>query len=107
QAQHYAKQMDGYAREICFKTFERDLKAQAVYNGVKTTPSLQVVGTNRGFLAANAFSLGYGRNLNEEDVDLSRSVIVSGEASEQRLFAHETPISKVIRVAGHTYTVVG
>ncbi|PYL01269.1 MAG: ABC transporter [Verrucomicrobia bacterium] len=107
QAQHYAKLMDGYAREICFKSFGRDLKAQAVYNGVKTTPSLQVVGTNRGFLAANAFTLGYGRNLNEEDVDLSRSVIVIGKAIEKRLFPHETPIGKVIRVAGHTYTVVG
>ena len=107
QAQHYAKLMDGYAREICFKSFGRDLKAQAVYNGVKTTPSLQVVGTNRGFLAANAFTLGYGRNLNEEDVDLARSVIVIGKAIEKRLFPHETPIGKVIRVAGHTYTVVG
>ena len=76
QAQHYAKLMDGYAREICLKTFGRDLKAQAVYNGVKTTPSLTVVGTNRGFLAANAFTLGYGRNLNEEDVDLSIETIL-------------------------------
>src|SRR6059058_4638021 len=107
QAQHYAKLMDGYAREICFKSFGRDLKAQAVYNGVKTTPSLTVVGTNRGFLAANAFTLGYGRNLNEEDVDLARNVIVIGKAIEKRLFPHETPIGKVIRVAGHTYTVVG
>src|SRR6202011_2940302 len=31
QALHYAKLMDGYAREICLKTFGRDLKAQAVY----------------------------------------------------------------------------
>src|SRR2546421_10311878 len=78
QAQHYARLMDGYAREICLKSFGRDLKAQAVYNGVKTTPSLTVVGTNRGFLAANAFTMGYGRNLNEEDVDLARNVIVIG-----------------------------
>src|ERR1700752_1357449 len=67
QAQHYA-------RLICLKTFGRDLKAQAVYNGIKTTPSLTVVGTNKGFLAANAFTLGYGRNLNEEDVELARTV---------------------------------
>src|SRR5881398_1294192 len=107
QALRYYELMQGNAQEICLKTFGRDLKAQAVYNGVKTTPSLTVVGTNRGFLAANAFTLGYGRNLNEEDVDLSRNVIVVGKAIEKRLFPHETPIGKVIRVAGHTYTVVG
>ena len=107
QALHYARLMDGYAREICLKTFGRDLKAQAVYNGIKTTPSLTVVGTNRGFLAANAFTLGYGRNLNEEDVDLARSVVVIGKGIENRLFPHETPIGKVIRLAGHTYTVIG
>jgi putative ABC transport system permease protein len=107
QALHYAKLMEGHAREICLKTFGRDLKAQAVYNGVKTTPSLTVVGTNKGFLAANAFTLGYGRNLNEEDVDLSRTVVVIGKAIEKRLFPHETPIGKVIRMAGHTYTVIG
>src|SRR5437868_10369740 len=38
----------------------------------KTPPSLTVVGTNRGFLTANAFNLGYGRNLTDEDVDLAR-----------------------------------
>jgi putative ABC transport system permease protein len=99
--------MDGYAREICLKTFGRDLKAQAVYNGIKTTPSLTLVGTNKGFLAANAFTLGYGRNLNEEDVELSRTVVVIGKGIEKTLFPTESPIGKVIRLAGHTYTVVG
>jgi putative ABC transport system permease protein len=107
QALHYARLMDGYAREICLKTFGRDLKAQAVYNGVKTTPSLTVVGTNRGFLAANAFTVGYGRNLNEEDVELARSVVLIGKSIEKRLFPHESPLGKVIRLAGHTYTVIG
>src|SRR6266513_3612823 len=106
QAIRYAELMRNEAQEVCLKSFGRDIKGQAVYNGVKTTPSLTVVGTNKGFLAANAFTLGYGRNLNEEDVDLSRNVIVVGKAIEKRLFPHETPIGKVIRVAGHTYTVV-
>jgi putative ABC transport system permease protein len=107
QALRYYELMHGEAAEICLKCFGRDLKGQAVYNGVKTTPSLTVVGTNRGFLAANAFTLGYGRNLNDEDVDLAREVIVIGKAIEKRLFPHESPIGKVIRMSGHTYTVVG
>jgi putative ABC transport system permease protein len=107
QGLHYQKLMDGYAREICLKVFGYELKGQAVYNGVKTTPSLLLVGSNRSFLAANAYTLGYGRNLNEEDVDLARQVLVVGKVVEKRLFPHESPIGKVIRLNGHTYTIVG
>ncbi len=107
QALRYYELMQGDAQEICLKCFGRDLKGQAVYNGVKTTPSLTVVGTNRGFLTANAYTLGYGRNLTDEDVDFSRNVIVAGKTIEKRLFPHESPIGKVIRMSGHTYTVIG
>ena len=107
QALHYYELMQGNAREICLKCFGYELKGQAVYNGVKTTPSLLIVGTNRSFLTANAYTLGYGRNLNDEDVDLARSVIVVGKMIEKRLFPHESPIGKVIRMSGHTYTIVG
>src|SRR5882762_4800344 len=107
EALHYAKLMEGNAREICLKTFGYEVKGQAVYNGAKTTPSLLIVGTNRSFLTANAYTLGYGRNLTDEDVDLSRRVIVVGKMVEKRLFPHETPIGKIIRMSGHTYTIVG
>src|SRR6266849_780396 len=76
QALHYQKLMEGNAREICLKCFGYEVKGQAVYNGVKTTPNLLIVGANRGFLTANAYTLGYGRNINDEDVDLARNVIV-------------------------------
>jgi len=107
QAQHYYQLMEGSAREISLKCFGYELKGQAVYNGVKTTPSLLIVGTNRSFLTANAYTLGYGRNLNEEDVDLARHVLVVGKMIEKRLFPHESPIGKVIRMSGHTYTIIG
>src|SRR5881227_3035284 len=107
EALHYYKLMEGDAREICLKSFGYEVKGQAVYNGVKTTPSLLLVGTNRSFLSANAYTLGYGWNLSDEDVELSRRVIVVGKIVEKRLFPHETPIGKVIRVSGHTYTIVG
>src|SRR5437762_8009193 len=107
EALHYARLMEGNAREICLKCFGYELKGQAVYNGVKTTPSLLMVGTNRSFLTANAYTLGYGRNLNDEDVDLARNVIVVGKMVENRLFPHESPIGKTVRVSGHTYTIIG
>src|SRR5256714_3088746 len=107
QALHYYRLMEGGAREICLKCFAYEVKGQAVYNRVKTTPSLLLVGSNRSFLTANAFTLGYGRNINDEDVELSRRVIVVGKVVEKRLFPHETPIGKVIRMSGHTYTIIG
>src|SRR6202521_1616508 len=105
QALRYYQLMDGYAREICLKSF--DFKGQAVYNGLKTTPSLTVAGSNRSFLTANSYTLAYGRNINEEDVALSRSVVVIGKAIEKRLFPHESPIGKMIKLNGHTFSVVG
>src|SRR5438552_1259148 len=107
QALHYYKLMEASAREICLKSFAYEVKGQAVYKGVKTTPSLLIVGTNRSFLTANAYTLGYGRNLNDEDVGLARNVIVVGKMVEKRLFPHETPIGKTIMVTGHTFTVIG
>ena len=107
QALHYYELMQGNAREICLKCFGYEVKGQAVYNGVRTTPSLLIVGTNRSFLTANAYTLGYGRNLNDEDVDLARHVLVVGKMIEKRLFPHESPIGKVIRMSGHTYTIIG
>ncbi|HEY2614091.1 MAG TPA: ABC transporter permease [Chthoniobacterales bacterium] len=107
QALRYSELMEGSAREICLKTFGHDFKGQAVYNGVKTTPSLTVAGSNQSFLTANAYTLGYGRNITEEDVKFSRRVLVVGKVIEKRLFPHESPIGKVIRVSGHTYTIIG
>ncbi len=105
QAVRYAELMKSYASEICLKSF--DFKGQAVYNGLKTPPSLTVVGTNQSFLTANAYTLEYGRNLNEEDVELSRSVLVVGKQFEKSLFPHETPIGKSIRLNGHILTIIG
>jgi putative ABC transport system permease protein len=105
QALRYAELMDGRAREVCLKTF--DFKGQAVYNGLKTTPSLTVVGSNKSFLVANAYTLSYGRNINDEDVEFSRTVLVVGKQIEKSLFPHESPIGKVVRLNGHIFTIVG
>ena len=105
QALRYYQLIEGDAREICLKSF--DFKGQAVYNGLKTTPSLTVAGSNRSFLTANSYTLAYGRNINDEDVALARSVVVIGKAIEKRLFPHESPIGKMLKINGHTFAVVG
>ena len=83
------------------------MKGQAVYNGVKTTPESSHCRNESKFPHRECLHAGYGRNLTDEDVDLSRRVIVVGKMVEKRLFPHETPIGKVVRVSGHTYTIIG
>lgn len=105
QALRYAQLMEGHAPEICLKTL--DGRGQAIYNGAKTTPSLTVFGSDQSFLAANSYTLAYGRNLTPEDVELSRTVVLIGKEVQKRLFPHESPLGKVIKLSGHNVTVIG
>ena len=105
QALRYKELMEGIAPEICLKTF--DGGGQAVYRGLKTTPSLTIAGSNRSFLTANSYTLAYGRNITDEDVALARNVVVVGKEIEKRLFPHESPIGKVIKLSGHPVTIIG
>ncbi|MDQ6912725.1 MAG: ABC transporter permease [Verrucomicrobiota bacterium] len=105
QAMRYYTLMEGEAREICLKTF--DFKGQAIYNGLKTPPSLTVAGSNKSFLTANSYTLGYGRNLTDEDVDLARNVVIVGKTIEKNLFPHESPIGKTIKLSGHPVEIIG
>jgi putative ABC transport system permease protein len=40
-------------------------------------------------------------------VALARQIVLIGKTLEKRLFPHESPIGKVIRLSGHTFTVIG
>lgn len=105
QALRYQKLMEGVARDVCLKCF--DFKGQCTYNGLKTPPALTIAGSNKSFLAANSYTLEYGRNLSDEDVDLARNVVLIGKAIEKNLFPHESPIGKVIKINGHPVSVIG
>jgi putative ABC transport system permease protein len=104
QALRYQHLMEGIARDVCLKCF--DFKGQCTYGGLKTPP-LTVAGSNKSFLAANSYTLEYGRNLTDEDVDLARSVVLIGKAMEKNLFPHESPIGKVVKINGHPMSVIG
>ncbi len=105
EAVRYMELMEPYAQEICIKTFDNG--KQAVYGGIKTTPSLTIAGTNKSFTTANAYTLAEGRNLNDEDIAFSRRVLVIGDRIAKILFPNETPVGKEMKLSGHTFTVVG
>jgi putative ABC transport system permease protein len=104
QANEYKRLMEGQANAICFKVF--DGGKPAAYGNTKLQ-GLTIVGTNENFLIANAYTLGYGRNLSAEDVDLGRNVVVVGKVIEKKLFPSQTPIGKTIKINDRPYQIAG
>jgi putative ABC transport system permease protein len=104
EAREYARLMEGQAGAICFKVFDGGKPAS--YERVKIQ-GLTLVGTNEHFLTANSYTMGYGRNLAPEDVDLARSVVVVGKRIEKKLFANQTPIGKTIKINEKPYQIIG
>ena len=105
EGMEYKRLMEGQAAAICLKVFDYSGKP-ASYGG-KKLQGLQVVGTNEEFLTANSYTLGYGRNLSAEDVELGRSVVVIGARTEKKLFASQTPLGKTIKINEKPYFIVG
>src|SRR6266513_6232710 len=104
QANEYKRLMEGQAAAICFKVFDRGKPASY---GNSKIQALTLVGTNENFLIANSYTLGYGRNISPEDVDLARSVVVAGHDVEKKLFPNQSPFGKTIKINDRPYQIVG
>ena len=104
QAMEYKRLMEGQAGAICLKVF--DGNKPATFDR-KKIQGLTLVGTNENFLIANSYTLGYGRNLSPEDIDLGRSVVVVGTRIEKGLFERQNPLGKTIKINDKPYQIVG
>jgi len=103
-ANEFKRLMEGQAQAICFKVFDRGKPAG--YGRVKLQ-GMTIVGTNEFFLVANSYTLGYGRNISTEDVDLGRNVTVVGHDVQKKLFPSESPLGKTIKLNEKPYQIVG
>jgi len=104
EANEYKRLMEGQAGAICFKVFDGGKPAS--YDRVKIQ-GLTLVGTNENFLIANSYTLGYGRNLSAEDVELARSAVVVGARVEKKLFPNQSPVGKTIKINEKPYQIIG
>ena len=100
----YKQLMEGQASAICLKVF--DGGKPAAY-GTSKLQGLTLVGTNEDFLTANSYTLGYGRNLQPDDVELARTVVVVGARVEKKLFVNQSPLGKTIKINDKPYLIVG
>ena len=107
EAERYAEIMKGTSGVICFKAFENQNVVQATYGGRKSTPGITFGGTNEFFLQANQYAIDSGRNFTGADNELVRPVAIIGQSIVSKLFPSESPLGKVIKANGRTYTVVG
>src|SRR4051794_25985030 len=75
EALTFARLMEGQANAICFKVFDG---GKTVSSGRTKLQGRTIVGTNEHFLTANSYTLGYGRNIAGDDVELGRRITVVG-----------------------------
>jgi putative ABC transport system permease protein len=106
QAMRYQELMKGTSDVVCLKVFDQNGE-QAVYNGRKTTPDVTLFGTNEYYLNANQYNIELGRNLQPDDIELGRPVIVIGQDIVKKLFPSEAAVGKTIKIAQRTYVVIG
>ncbi|HKB79681.1 MAG TPA: ABC transporter permease [Thermoanaerobaculia bacterium] len=104
QANEFKRLMDGTTDVVCLKVFDG---GNSVGYGKLKLQGMTMVGTNEHFLTANAYALGYGRNLTAADVALGRSVVVVGKSVEKKLFQSMSPIGKTIRISEKPYQIIG
>jgi putative ABC transport system permease protein len=106
QAMRYKELMRDTTDVVCLKVFDQN-GTQAVYGGRKTTPGLTFGGSDEHFITANQFSIELGRNLQPDDIEFARPVVVIGQSIVKKLFPSENPLGKLIKMKERTYLVVG
>ena len=104
QANEFKRLMEGQAQAIALKVFDG---GKPVSYGNVTLQGRTLVGTNEFFLAANAYSIAYGRNISPDDVELGRPVTVVGASIQKKLFPSQTAIGKTVKVNSKPYTIIG
>jgi putative ABC transport system permease protein len=104
QARTFARLMEGEAQAICFKVFSG---GKPVSYGREKKQGNTIAGTNEYFVVANSYTLGYGRNLSAEDVELGRNVAVVGTDIQKKLFPNQSPLGKIVKVNERPYQIIG
>ncbi len=105
EAMVYKRLMADTGAAISLKVF--DGGKRVTYGRLRTNPNIQIVGTNENFLSSNSYTLAEGRNFNESDVDLARSVVLIGSDIQKRIFPVEDPVGKLIKINDKNFTVIG
>jgi putative ABC transport system permease protein len=80
---------------------------RVLYHDRRTNPNVRLIGGDENFLTSRNFEIAAGRNLQPDDVEFGRAVVIIGNDIANKLFVNEEPLGKVVRIDGQSYTVIG
>jgi putative ABC transport system permease protein len=80
---------------------------RVLYLDRRTNPNVRLIGADENFMDSRNFEIGAGRNIQPEDVELGRAVVILGSDIVSKLFLNEEPLGKLVRIDGQSYTVIG
>lgn len=80
---------------------------RVVYADRRTNPNVRLIGGDENFMTSRNFEIAAGRNLQPDDVELGRPVVILGSDIVNKLFVNEEALGKHVRIDGQSYTVVG
>jgi len=80
---------------------------RVLYLDRRTNPNIRLIGSDENFITSRNYEISAGRNLQPDDVEFGRAVVLLGSDIVSRLFPNEEPLGRVVRIDGQSYTVVG
>lgn len=105
EAKGFKEMMDTDAITTTLSASDRGERVH--YKDKKTSPRIEIVGTNENYLSTNKYELSFGRPLSVADIDFNRPVAVIGHEVLDELFPNEDPIGKAIDLRIGRFTVIG
>ncbi len=73
----------------------------------KTNPNVRLIGSDENFLSSRNYEISAGRNIQADDVEFGRAVVLLGADIVNRLFPNEEALGRPVRIDGQSYTVIG
>jgi putative ABC transport system permease protein len=80
---------------------------RVLYLDRRTNPNVRLIGADENFIGSRNFEIAAGRNIQPDDVELGRAVVILGSDIVNKLFVNEEPLGKLVRIDGQSYTVIG
>ena len=83
--------------------------ATIFYNSRKTNPTVRVLGGDENYLFSSGYTLAFGRNFSELDLETGRNVAILGMDVATKLFGDQWNVAEnsIIHVGGERYRVIG
>ncbi len=106
--EEYYRLADKLEGKALYAAAEKWQWGRRLKNGNKeTNPNIQVCGCTPGAFSNNGWTIEYGREFNQRDVERGSRYIILGADIVKVLFPMSDPIGQEVKVDGHKLTVLG